>query len=75
MAELSELAASMSLAGTEGARVRESLGVKATSLRDHALAEAEAEAQATTEKMALPVVLLFLGLPDPHRLSRPSTRS
>ena len=59
--ELSELAASISLAGTEGARVRESLAVKATSLRDHALAEAEAEAQATTEKMALPVVLLFLG--------------
>ena len=59
--ELSELAASISLAGTEGARVRESLGVKASSLRDHALAEAEAEAQATTEKMALPVVLLFLG--------------
>jgi tight adherence protein C len=59
--ELSELAASISLAGTEGARVRESLAVKATSLRDHALAEAEAEALATTEKMAMPVVLLFLG--------------
>ena len=59
--ELSELAASISLAGTEGARVRESLGVKASSLREHALAAAEAEAQATTEKMALPVVLLFLG--------------
>ena len=41
--------------------MRESLGVKASSLREHALAEAEAEAQATTEKMALPVVLLFLG--------------
>jgi hypothetical protein len=37
------------------------LAVKAASLRDHALAEAEAEAQSTTEKMALPVVLLFLG--------------
>ena len=59
--ELSELAASISLAGTEGARVRESLAVKASSLRDHALAAAESEAQATTEKMALPVVLLFLG--------------
>ena len=51
----------MSLAGTEGARVRESLAVKATSLRSHALAEAEAEAEATTEKMAMPVVLLFVG--------------
>jgi tight adherence protein C len=59
--ELVELSASISLAGTEGARVRDSLAVKATSLRDHALAEAEAEAESTTEKMALPVVLLFLG--------------
>ncbi|HEX8803955.1 MAG TPA: type II secretion system F family protein [Acidimicrobiales bacterium] len=61
LTELVELSASVSLAGTEGARVRDSLAVKAGSLRDHALAEAEAEAQATTEKMALPVVLLFLG--------------
>lgn len=59
--ELVELSASVSLAGTEGARVRDSLAVKAESLRDHALAEADAEAQSTTEKMALPVVLLFLG--------------
>ena len=59
--ELAELSASVSLAGTEGARVRESLAVKASSLRDHALAEAESEAQAKTESMALPVVLLFVG--------------
>jgi tight adherence protein C len=59
--ELVELSATVSLAGTEGARVRDSLAVKSASLRDHALAEAEAEAQSTTEKMALPVVLLFLG--------------
>jgi Flp pilus assembly protein TadB len=59
--ELSELAASVSLAGTEGARVRDSLAVKAASLRDHALTAAEAEAQATTERMALPLVLLFFG--------------
>ncbi len=59
--ELEELSSSLSLAGTEGARVRESLGVKASSLRDHALADAEAEAQATTEKMAVPTVMLFLG--------------
>jgi tight adherence protein C len=59
--ELVELSASVSLAGTEGARVRDSLAVKASSLRDHALAAAESEAQATTEKMALPLVLLFLG--------------
>jgi tight adherence protein C len=59
--ELVQLSSSVSLAGTEGARVRESLAVKATSLRSHALAEAEAEAEATTEKMAMPVVLLFVG--------------
>lgn len=59
--ELVELSASVSLAGTEGARVRDSLAVKASSLRDHALAAAEAEAESTTEKMALPVVMLFLG--------------
>lgn len=61
VSELVELAASISLAGTEGARVRESLAVKASSLREHALADAEAEAESTTEKMAMPVVLLFLG--------------
>ncbi|HEX6420538.1 MAG TPA: type II secretion system F family protein [Acidimicrobiales bacterium] len=59
--ELVQLASSVSLAGTEGARVRDSLAVKATSLRAHALAEAEADAEATTEKMAMPVVLLFVG--------------
>jgi tight adherence protein C len=59
--ELIELSASLSLAGTEGARVRESLAVKAASLREHALAAAEAEAESTTETMAVPVVLLFAG--------------
>lgn len=61
VSDLPELAASVSLAGTEGARVRDSLAAKAASLRDHALAAAEEEAQATTERMALPVVLLFVG--------------
>lgn len=59
--ELTELAASVSLAGSEGAKVRESLAAKAASLRAHALAEAEGEAQAATEAMSLPVVLLFAG--------------
>jgi Flp pilus assembly protein TadB len=61
IAELSELAASVSLAGSEGAKVRESLAAKAGSLRAHALAEAEGEAQAATEAMSLPVVVLFAG--------------
>ncbi|MFD2415374.1 type II secretion system F family protein [Amycolatopsis pigmentata] len=59
--ELSELAASLSLAGTEGAKIRTSLAAKATALRTHQLADAEAQAQAATERMALPVMALFLG--------------
>ncbi|OXM59575.1 type II secretion system F family protein [Amycolatopsis vastitatis] len=59
--ELAELAASISLAGTEGARVRASLAAKAHSLRTHQVTDAETDAQAATERMALPVTLLFLG--------------
>jgi len=59
--ELGELAASVGLAGAEDAKVRASLGAKAASLRSHQLAEAETTAQAATEKMSLPVVLLFAG--------------
>ena len=61
VAELSELAASVALAGTEGAKVRASLAAKAASLRTHELAEAETADQAATERMCLPVVLLFAG--------------
>ena len=61
MASLSALAASVALAGTEGARVRASLAAKAASLRTHELAEAETADQADTERMSLPVVLLFAG--------------
>jgi tight adherence protein C len=61
VSELSELAASVALAGTEGAKVRASLAAKATSLRTHELAEAETADQAATERMSLPVVLLFAG--------------
>lgn len=59
--ELSELAASVGLAGSEGAKVRSSLAAKAASLRTHQLAEAETEDQAASERMSLPVVLLFAG--------------
>jgi hypothetical protein len=61
ISELVELAASVELAGTEGAKVRASLAAKAMSLRSHQLAEAETQAQAATERMSLPVVLLFAG--------------
>lgn len=59
--ELSELAASVSLAGTEGAKVRTSLAAKAATLRTHQLTDAEGDAQAATERMSLPVMLLLLG--------------
>lgn len=59
--ELSELAATVGLAGTEGAKVRASLGAKAVSLRTHELTEAESAEQSATERMSLPVVLLFAG--------------
>ncbi len=59
--DLVELAASVGLAGAEGAKVRASLTAKAASLRTHELAAADGAAQATTERMSLPVVLLFAG--------------
>jgi Flp pilus assembly protein TadB len=61
IAELAELAASISLAGTEGAKVRTSLAAKAATLRTHQLTDAETEAHAATERMSLPVMLLLLG--------------
>ena len=60
--ELSELASSVELAGASGARVRDSLRAKAISVRDHELAEAEAEAVAQSERMGWPVVGMFVGL-------------
>ena len=59
--ELEELAAWLYLAGTSGSRVRSSLRVKARGLRERALNEAETQAQQTTERMSLPVVLMFSG--------------
>ena len=61
ISELTELAASVTLAGTEGAKVRASLTAKAAALRTRQLTDAEATAQAATERMSLPVVLLFGG--------------
>lgn len=59
--ELSELAASITLAGTEGAKVRASLTAKSAAMRARQLADAEAGAQAATERMSLPLVVLFAG--------------
>lgn len=59
--DLAELAASLSLAGTEGARVRASLAARAGSLRTHLLTDTDAAAKAATERLGLPWGLLFLG--------------
>jgi Flp pilus assembly protein TadB len=61
VSELSELAASAALAGSEGARVRSSLAAKARAIRLRSLAEAEAAAQSASERMSLPIVLLMVG--------------
>lgn len=67
--ELREAASSLALAGTHGARVRTSLEARAASLRARDLAEMEGEAEAATERMAVPSVLMvtafvvFVGFP------------
>lgn len=59
--ELSELAASLSLAGTEGAKIRASLAAKAAALRTKGGTEAEKQANSATERMVMPGVLMGLG--------------
>ena len=59
--ELTELAATIRLAGTEGARVRRSLSARASALRRHEQAEAETEANTVTERLFLPGALLLVG--------------
>jgi len=61
VSELNELAASVTLAGDEGARVRASIAAKARSIRVRGLADAESAAQSASERMSLPIVLLMLG--------------
>ncbi len=59
--ELVELSAIVQLAGTEGARIRQTLSARAASLRRHEQAEAESAANAVTERLFLPGALLLLG--------------
>jgi tight adherence protein C len=59
--ELVELATTVELAGTEGARIRQSLTARSASLRRHEQAEAESAANAMTERLFLPGALLLLG--------------
>ena len=59
--ELHELAASVAIAGSHGARIRRSLAAKADTLRGHQVAETEADAEAATERMTIPVAVLLFG--------------
>lgn len=59
--ELIEIASSVQLAGEQGARVKSSLAAKAAALRGHQMARIEADAQAATERMGVPTVLMFIG--------------
>ncbi|MDA8399271.1 MAG: type II secretion system F family protein, partial [Actinomycetota bacterium] len=59
--EMVELSLHIGLAGREGARVRASLAAKADSLRRREMAREEAQANAITEKMFLPGVVLMAG--------------
>lgn len=59
--ELTELSSSIALAGDSGARVRESLAAKAVSMRDHELTRAQAEAEAASERMSVPLVAMATG--------------
>ncbi|MEU5001547.1 type II secretion system F family protein [Streptomyces sp. NPDC021622] len=61
ISELTELAAALSLAGTEGSKVRDSLAAKAAAMRSRDGAEAEGQANSATERMALPGMLMAFG--------------
>lgn len=57
---LVEIAHSARMAGEHGARIRQTLASKSSSLRARNLARIEFEAQQRTEQMGLPMVVLFV---------------
>lgn len=59
--ELSELAATVSLAGGQGAKIAESLAAKAASLRGRRSAERTAANISATERTHMPVSVMMLG--------------
>lgn len=61
VSELREVASSLALAGTHGAKVRTSLEARAAALRSRDLTEMEGDAEAATERMAVPSVLMVVG--------------
>jgi tight adherence protein C len=59
--ELRETASGLALAGTHGARVRASLQARAQAMRSRDLADMEGHAEAATERMSVPSVVLVVG--------------
>lgn len=57
--ELGEISSSIALAGDSGARVRQSLDAKASSMRDRDLSDARARAESQSELMAVPTVVML----------------
>jgi Flp pilus assembly protein TadB len=62
VAEFEQLAATVGLAGDEGARVRDSLAARTETMRAARVAEIEADNASDTEKMSLPLVLFGAGI-------------
>ena len=61
IADLTELASTVALAGEEGAAVRTTVAAKARTMRERMSADSELEAASVTERMSLPSVLLVVG--------------
>lgn len=61
LVDLVELAAGISLAGNEGAAVREMIGSKARTIRERLTSDAERNAASITERMGIPATFLLLG--------------
>ena len=61
LTDLTELAAAISLAGDEGAAIRDTIASKAKAIRERLTADVERTAASTTEKMGIPATFLLLG--------------
>ena len=66
--QIQEIAGSIQLAGEHGARIRSSLAARAESLRYQQMSEVESSANAATERMGMPMVLLLIS-PLPFQLA------
>lgn len=60
--DLTELASAISLAGDQGAAVRDTVASKGKAIRERITSDAERSAASVTERMGVPAALLSLGL-------------